>query len=166
MKLNLGCGTDIKEGWVNADKYPISKKVVKCNLEKKFPWRNNAFDEVYIRHALEHSKDSEFSLEEIHRVCKNNAKVTIIVPHCSLPGAMADLNHFQAFNYYTLNKLAENSHRQYQYNFHYKIEDIKFSKMVFRFMKNFFNKHPHFTEKYLANWFPIEEITYIIRVQK
>jgi ubiquinone/menaquinone biosynthesis C-methylase UbiE len=165
-KLNLGCGIDIKKNWTNADKVKTAKNVVKLEMEKKFPFKNNYFDEVYARHSIEHSKDVIFTFKEIHRICKQGAKVTIIVPHCSLVGAMADLNHFQEFNFYTLDKFEPKNKREYLYDFNFKIIKKEFSKTVFPFTKWFFNSHPHFSEKFLSSIFPIEEITYELKVVK
>ena len=43
-KLNIGCRFDLKpaeEGWINADILPLSKGVIKVDLEKKLPFKNN-----------------------------------------------------------------------------------------------------------------------------
>ena len=74
MKLNLGSGEDIRKGWVNADQFH-SQADVKMDFNKKFPFKDNTFDEVLMIHALEHSKDVTFTVQEIIRVCKPNAKM-------------------------------------------------------------------------------------------
>lgn len=97
MKLNMGCGTNHKpkeEGWINVDKHAPADKIV--DLERSFlhegrlkydfwPWDNSSVDEVLFHHSLEHmgQQASAFFhiMQELHRVCANDAKVTITVPH-------------------------------------------------------------------------------------
>ena len=68
MKLNLGCGTDIRVGYLNVDLVPLKGVEVVLNLDGsdtspsrryKFflPFKNNIFEDVYCRHVLEHIFD-------------------------------------------------------------------------------------------------------------
>src|SRR3989338_8232959 len=57
-KLNLGCGRDIKTGYINIDKSKTAGVDVAHDLDK-YPWpfKDNYFDEVYGRDVIEHVKD-------------------------------------------------------------------------------------------------------------
>ena len=58
-KLHLGCGAEYKKGWVNVDidKNVKTDKIV--DLEKfPYPFKNNEFDVVYIKHVLENLDNS------------------------------------------------------------------------------------------------------------
>ena len=105
MKLNLGCGTEVVDGWVNVD-YSIGSRLGKLpvvgaitrnlklfnvdwdtsiylhNLTKRFPWGDGEVDIVYSSHTLEHlsRKDGKFFIAECHRVLKNNGVIRILVP--------------------------------------------------------------------------------------
>ena len=84
IKLNLGCGERRFPGYVNVDKY--GSPDIKHDLETfPWPWETNSVSEIALIHVLEHlGKDTEiyFSIfKEIYRICKNNAKIRIIVPH-------------------------------------------------------------------------------------
>ncbi len=86
MKLNLGCGGDRMDGWVNADKFESSATDQIVDLEiLPWPWPDDAAQEVMLRHVLEHLGQSPVLyldiIKELYRICKNNAKVTVIVPH-------------------------------------------------------------------------------------
>ena len=51
MKLNLGCGKDYIDGWVNVDLYDDSKCDVVYDLEKfPWPWEDNSVSEILIKH--------------------------------------------------------------------------------------------------------------------
>lgn len=105
MKLNLGCGSQVPDGWVNVDyalgarfiKIPlfqtINKKIKLFNLDwnekiylhdltKKFPWADSSVDVIYSSHTLEHfSKvDGHNFLTECYRVLRKDGIIRIVVP--------------------------------------------------------------------------------------
>ncbi|MBW2142681.1 MAG: methyltransferase domain-containing protein [Deltaproteobacteria bacterium] len=105
IKINLGCGNQAIEGWINVDyafgarlvKLPLfrtinrklklfnlnwSKEIFIHDLRKKFPWKDNSIDVIYSSHTLEHlsKKEGGFFLQECHRVLKEGGLIRIIVP--------------------------------------------------------------------------------------
>lgn len=103
-KLNLGCGKDIIEGYVNLDSIKLPKVDVVHNLNK-YPWpfKDSTFEEVYCDNVLEHLDSIIQPAEEIWRVSKPGAKVIIKVPIFPGIGAAADPTHKQFFTYTTFN---------------------------------------------------------------
>src|SRR3989344_4475991 len=97
-RLNIGCGKDIKKGYVNLDKSPIKGVDVIHNIDS-YPWpfKNNTFGEIYGRDVIEHVEDLFKAMEEIHRICKNGALVKLIVPYWHSSGAFYP-NHNYFFN--------------------------------------------------------------------
>ena len=86
MKLNMGCGHNKLEGWVNVELFPECAPDVDCDLESlPWPWPDNLVDEVLFNHALEHlGQDTRTFLgmmKELYRVCRNGAEIAINVPH-------------------------------------------------------------------------------------
>jgi len=84
QKLNLGCGTDIRAGYINVDKH--GNPPFKYDLETfPWPWKTNSISEILLIHTLEHlgeTRDIYFNIiKEIYRVCINGASVIIHVPH-------------------------------------------------------------------------------------
>jgi SAM-dependent methyltransferase len=105
MKLNLGCGSQTPEGWINVD-YAVGAKLAKVplvhiinkklrlfnldwnkgvfihDLRKPFPWRDETIDIVYSSHTLEHFTRNEGLrfLNECHRVLKGNGIIRIVIP--------------------------------------------------------------------------------------
>ena len=111
-KLHLGCGTKIFNGWLNVDKF--SKKAdIKVDLDK-IPWPlpNNHFTEIYLSHVLEHLYDVQATMDEIWRISKKGAKVTIIVPHFSGMAAPSPF-HKHTFNSQSMNYFTEESNETY-----------------------------------------------------
>lgn len=86
MKLNLGCGLNKIQGFVNVDKFDTCNPDIVMDLEAT-PWtfEDNSVDEVLLNHCLEHigqDVDIFFSVvKELYRVCKPGAKIQINVPH-------------------------------------------------------------------------------------
>ena len=86
MKLNLGCGVNKIEGYLNIDKYPSGNPDMLMDLEE-IPWKfdENSVDEILLNHVLEHlgaEVEVFFSIiKEMYRVCKNGTIIQINVPH-------------------------------------------------------------------------------------
>jgi len=85
MKLNIGCGYDRKEGFINVD------SDAECNPDKCFdltkpnwPIEDSSIELVNAEHVLEHLEGTEGYLtfwKELYRVCKHDAVIQIEVPH-------------------------------------------------------------------------------------
>lgn len=78
--LNVGCGTDTY-GTDFVDMYPSRENVVQCDLEKRFPFEDNVFDEVYSRCLFEHLKNPFNALLEMARVAKKEGRIRLITDH-------------------------------------------------------------------------------------
>lgn len=102
--LNVGCGTRPKPSesalaWTNMDQAAHPGVDVVRDIRRGFPFADSAFDEILLDNVLEHfaSDDVIFLLNEIHRVAKPGASVTIIVPHAQSQGAVQDPTHKSFF---------------------------------------------------------------------
>ena len=85
MKLNLGCGNRYIENWVNVDFYDDSKCDIKHDLEVfPWPWEDNTISNIKIIHTLEHlGSDWKIFIkiiQEMYRVCEDDATIEVIVP--------------------------------------------------------------------------------------
>jgi SAM-dependent methyltransferase len=98
-KLNLGCGTDLKPGWVNQDLVDMPGVDVVHDLTR-FPWpfEEGEFDDLVMINVLEHLPETVRTMEEIHRIMKPDGRVTIRVPYWNSPDAISDPTHRKAFN--------------------------------------------------------------------
>ncbi|SLN20302.1 class I SAM-dependent methyltransferase [Oceanibacterium hippocampi] len=86
MRLNLGCGSDRRDGWLNVDSQAACEPDAVVDLETlPWPWPDNAAAEVAMRHVLEHlgAETSVYLgiIKELYRVMKPDATATITVPH-------------------------------------------------------------------------------------
>ncbi len=86
MRLNLGCGYDRRDGYLNVDKRGACEPDLVLDLEElPWPWPADSVDEILLKHTLEHlGRDPEVYLgiiQELWRVSTNGATTTIVVPH-------------------------------------------------------------------------------------
>jgi len=90
VKLHIGCGRDIKEGFVNIDRVKGDGVDVVCNLgHQRLPFEDNTVDNVYANSFIEHldCDETDFLLDELHRVCKSGAVIEFISPHYLAPAS-------------------------------------------------------------------------------
>ena len=96
MKLDLGCGTRKKDGYIGVDTRAFDGVDVVCNLGvDEWPWQDDTVEEVHCSHMIEHLTAPEriHFVNELHRVLKKGAKAAIIAPHWGSTRAYGDLTH-------------------------------------------------------------------------
>ena len=103
MKLNIGCGLNKIQGFINIDKYPESKPDLVMDADvAPWPFESNQVDEVLFNHSLEHmGADTETFLtlmKELHRICKAGAKIQINVPHPRHDNYLGDPTHVRVIS--------------------------------------------------------------------
>lgn len=106
MRLNLGCGSNKLEGYVNVDR--AHDPDVKHDLEVfPWPWADSSVGEILANHILEHLGATPAGfigvMKEMYRVCEPGAKVVIVVPHPRHDDFMNDPTHVRPI---TLNVMA------------------------------------------------------------
>lgn len=103
-KLNVGCGKDIRQDFINLDVVKLPGVDVVHDLNS-FPWpfADSEFDEIHMINVLEHLPDTIGVLEELHRISGPDAKLIIRVPFWNSPDMLADPTHKRFFSERTLN---------------------------------------------------------------
>lgn len=81
-KLHIGCGDNVREGWLNADYFPTNPDILHLDATHTFPFRDNEFDYVFSEHMIEHVSYSqgEKMLSESYRVLRPGGKLRISTP--------------------------------------------------------------------------------------
>lgn len=101
MKINLGCGQNKLQGYVNIDKFAGCRPDRVMDLEVT-PWdmATDSVDEVVMNHCLEHlGQDANVFLaimRELYRVCKAGTFIRIHVPHPRHRNFLNDPTHVRA----------------------------------------------------------------------
>ena len=86
LKLNLGCGLNKYDGYVNVDHSAALGPDIVWDLEQMpWPWEDSSVDEILMEHVLEHLGETSSQYlkiwQEIYRVGKDGCAVRIMVPH-------------------------------------------------------------------------------------
>ena len=119
-KLTLGCGRNIKAGYVNLDKNNLPGVDVVHDIEKlPLPFHNEEFDEVLCENVLEHIEYIPV-LRELHRILKGGGRLKIRVPHFSSRNNYVDPTHNKSFSVDTLTFFVdEETDKGYYFDFHF-----------------------------------------------
>lgn len=80
-KVQIGCGSNILEGWLNTD-LNYNEKIAFLDAGAKFPIKTNTFDFVYSEHLFEHLKVEQQlnMLTESYRILKKGGVMRIAMP--------------------------------------------------------------------------------------
>jgi hypothetical protein len=128
LKLNLGCGTDYIDGWINVD-----NGNVRCDVNhdiEVFPWpfETSSVEKIKMQHILEHVSKENFIplLREIYRICCDGAIIGIISPYAGSDNFWTDPTHklpltVRTFDYFDSTKALGINGQIYGWN------DIKLS---------------------------------------
>lgn len=97
VKLNAGCGRDIKEGWINLDWVANPGVDVVADLNAcattPLPFPDDHFDEINLSHVIEHIPNILPLMQELYRIAKPGGKAYVYVPYGSSDDAFEDPTH-------------------------------------------------------------------------
>lgn len=165
-RLNLGCGSKYKKGWVNLDFSDKDTYGTKIRADvyhdlNKFPWpfKDNEFDEILIEHTLEHLQDLSKIMKEMTRITKENGLIIIIVPHFSCYIAYRDPTHIHNFTLDSINYFKGNNKIVYK--------KLRASRnKVINLVSPLINLFPNVYERFFYGFFPVMECIWKLRVRK
>ena len=80
--LQLGCGFNGLEGWLNTDLAPARKEIVFLDVSRRFPIAGATFDLVYSEHLIEHLTlpQGRVMLSECYRILRPGGAIRIATP--------------------------------------------------------------------------------------
>ncbi len=82
LKLNLGCGSDIRKEYLNLDLYSDNPEVIYCDV-RKIPLPDNSVCNIIANDILDlfSHRETDLVLKEWHRILMPNADITIRIPN-------------------------------------------------------------------------------------
>ena len=97
-KLNIGCGSDIRKGWVNLDTVRRPGVDLVCDLEQTdLPFKDDEVDFILCQDILEQIEYIPV-LEELYRVLRKNGRIKIRVPHFTSANNYINPTHKKVFS--------------------------------------------------------------------
>lgn len=81
-KIQLGCGGNFLDGWLDTDTTLYSPKAIYMDLTQPFPIGDSTFDRVYSEHVIEHIPywSGMSMLQESFRILKPGGRIRISCP--------------------------------------------------------------------------------------
>ena len=145
MHINLGCGRDIREGWINVDVVKMDGIDIVCNLNSfPYPFEENSADYILMNSVLEHLDDTVSVMKEVHRILKPSGRIEIMVPYYKHKSAFTDPTHKRFFTEKSMDFFIENNNRYADWYSDKKYKLIEFKKIsefpFWRFNKRFGTK--------------------------
>lgn len=144
-KLNLGCGIDIRQGWVNLDSAALDGVDIVHDLTiLPLPFTDNSFDEIVCQDVLEHVAEYTPLLKELHRILAPGGLLHIRVPHFTSKNNFIDPTHRRMFSVATFDFFTKNTrvHKARHYYFDFSFSDISKLELTFELSSRvfFYNK--------------------------
>ena len=100
-RLNVGCGRNIMEGWVNLDSAALPGVNMICDLDKllnvPIDLPDQTVEHFLLSHVIEHIRDSLGLMQELWRLALPNAIAVIRVPHGATDDAWEDPTHVRSY---------------------------------------------------------------------
>jgi SAM-dependent methyltransferase len=138
-KLNLGSGTDIKDGWINLDKFKLPGVDVVHDLGTlPLPFKDGEFDEILCQDILEHL-DYVMLMKELYRILKTGGRLKIRVPHFTSVSSFVDPTHKNMFSFRTFEYFVKDLNPERYYYFDFSFSKIGFTRITFAKRYYFYN---------------------------
>ncbi len=173
--LDVGCGNRKRTGAIGIDINSRSQADVVHDLNvTPYPFEDSTFDEIYIDNVLEHLDDVIKTLEELYRISKPGALVKIIVPYFRSRWACIDPTHQHFFTVDSMTYFDPNHIHCQLYD--YSLARFKTERRLFNeTLKNGIlkkivllvaNWKPGAYEGFFSHLYPLDDLTFYLRVQK
>jgi SAM-dependent methyltransferase len=127
-KLNLGCGHDVRPGWVNLDIAPLDGVDVVHDLEDHpLPFDDESFDYIECIDILEHVRELPDVMRELHRILAPGGRLRIHGPHFTSYTWPTDPTHRRAFGINTFEFFSKGSlhGRGYYFDFSFTSVEVR-----------------------------------------
>jgi SAM-dependent methyltransferase len=162
--VDLGCGARKVEGAFGVDGAALPGVDLVHDLRARpYPLPESCADRVELNHVLEHFDDPLPVMEEVWRIARPGATVSIRTPHCSGPLAWKDPTHRRAFTSESFRYFGENGYSYYTaarfrvaaVRLQYFMEAQYWPRALRgwgRLVQRVLDAHPTFAERFLCYW--------------
>jgi hypothetical protein len=166
-KLNLGCGRDIRKGYINLDIGKLPGVDIVHDLSKfPYPFKDNEFGEILSFGTIE-LINSDFIqiMEELWRICKDGAIIRIRCPAFPNMCSAQDPLTRKFMTYRSFDYFSEDWHYS-SARFIVKKRKYIFSINKMKWINSMINAFPVFYSRFLFNILPANNLYFELKVAK
>ncbi len=186
-KIDLGCGNTKKNGFIGVDCLSLPNVDIIHNLNQfPYPFKSDEIDEIWMDQCLEHVEHPTMVVDEIYRICKNGAKITIGVPFFRSVYAFIDPTHRnfftpEWFNYFDPNHVFYKRYaysssqfsvdriqfdREWDIYFYKNYIFVKWRLLLHKLIVSFANIKPFVYTVKVSHFYPLNSLTFYLTVIK
>jgi SAM-dependent methyltransferase len=127
----LGCGHDIRPGWINVDSASLPGVDVVHDLDDlPLPFNDAQFTQIVCQDVLEHVHLVPV-MRELHRILAAAGRLRVRVPHFTSRMCYVDPTHRTAFSCETLDFFVASSRFDRGYYFDFAFSEIESARITF-----------------------------------
>lgn len=109
--LDIGCGANKRPGAIGMDRVGLDGVDLVHDLNRfPYPFDDKTFDEIFAVHVIEHMDSILRVMEEVYRIAKPHARITVITPHHTDSISWQDPTHRWHLNSYSFSYFEPNYH--------------------------------------------------------
>ena len=168
-RLNLGCGGKRIDGFLGVDRYPTPAVDVIADITRRLPFDDGSIDEILLDNVIEHIHDIPALMHEMHRICRDGARLVIRTPHFTSLSSWRDPTHVHHLSYFSLDHFTRAQVAHYTSagrTFEIVERRLSFGGLMGNLGRLIFRLSP---EAYERNWcfvFRASTLTFVLRVLK
>jgi predicted SAM-dependent methyltransferase len=177
LKIDIGCGSSKKDGFLGIDIIPLNGVDIVHDLNQfPYPFSDSVASEIWMDNVLEHLEKPLLVIEEIYRIAKDRAKITIAVPYFRSFYSCIDPTHrnFFSVEYFNYFDPKHPFCQKYQYSkARFGVVKIEFDRewqgkmnLIHRMFVQFAEKHTAGYEAKLSHLLPLNSLTFHLETLK
>ena len=182
-RLNLGCNTDVRPGWLNVDIADYGGNEIIDLNSYPWPFAEDSFDEIWASHIIEHLGNFNEIVNELWRVSKDGAVIEVRVPFFlstkyysepdhRIPFGIRSFDNYEhlgdrPLRFYEQWKLVNRTNYQSPARFTVESKRFHFSNFAaLSWLDRLINLEPVIFERFCAALLTPEEVCFRLRVVK
>jgi hypothetical protein len=130
VRLDLGCGTKLRPGWIGVDLH-VCPAVRVVGEVLRLPFADAVAEEIWLDNVIEHVLDIPALMREVARVGRPGCRVHVLTPHFSSIASWRDPTHVHHLSWFSMEHFEKPATRHYAGGgFAVRGRELKFSRSL------------------------------------